>query len=416
MKKPIVKVLILVIPLIILSLILFFAIRGNVQSNRTSIVLSSSNLVFSEVGETAELTATIIRDGVQLNSSESETKIMWTTSDPSVAVVENGLVISVGYGSCSIRASWDDFSSFCTVSNPNPNPPLSITAEEIVLENIGKRKTLYAISGSGEDISSMANWRSSNESIAVCEDGIITAVGYGSCSITAIYNRKTAVCFVTVKNPTAPQITLSSDKLNLKAGESVALTAKTDYDAGENIIWKSSDESVATCENGVITAKKDGKCAIVAITELGYTDVCSVTVGSANKNNEHDKFLIFDFPNLEKELLCVDKSIGQIISSAIVIDYDMKTLLLDDGRLVIEITLICIKTYDKDGIDGRNPAMVTASLYRENATFCDKKIYKSESVSVGDRFEIKCAGFTVQTKTDGTARELYMTFASITEK
>ena len=93
-----------------------------------------------------------------------------------------------------------------------------------------------------------------------------------------------------------------------------------------------------------------------------------------------------------------------------------KTLLLDDGRLVVEISLKCIKTYDSEGIDGRTPAMITVSLYREGDTFCDKKIYKSEEIAVGDTFTIKYSGFTVQTKTDGTARELYMTFATITEK
>ena len=416
MKKSTIKVLILAMSLLILSLVLFFSKDNAVEPDRTSIILSKSHLLFSEVGQTAELSSTIIKNGVQLDSDETEEKIAWTSSNTDVATVKDGLVEVVGYGSCVIRASCEGFSSFCTVNNPNPNPPLSISADEVVLDNIGKKQEIFAISETGEDISSVASWRSSNESIAVCDDGVITAKGYGFCTITAAYNLKTAICIVTVKNPTAPSITLSADDLNLRVGESFTLTANTDFSAGDSVVWKSSDESVAACENGVVTAKKNGKCAIIAITELGYTDICIVSVGSTDNKNQHESLLKFDFPHIEKELLCIDRSKGQITASAVVIGYDMKTLLLEDGRLVVEISLICIKTYDKDGMTGTNPAMVTVSLYRENDAFCDKRMYKSENVAVGDTFTVKCSGFTVQTKTDGTARELYMTFSTITER
>lgn len=413
-KKNIITALVFLVSLAVVA-VAFFNLPA-FDENKTSVLLSQSSISFFNLGEVAELSAVVVKNGVEMNPEEIGEKIVWTSSDYGVASVDNGVVMSVGYGSCIIRARCGEYSAFCTVSNPNPNPIFTISETEIFLDNISSTKNLYLTTDVGENISSAASWRSSNESVAVCNDGIITATGYGSCIITATYNRKAVSCTVTVKNPTAPIITLSEEKLKLQIGQTHELFAVVDNNAGREVVWKSSDPNVATCEDGVVTAKKDGTCAIIAMTELGYSDVCIVTSGKGQKPIEHANYLDFRFPDIGKELQCVDKSLGQISTTAVVIGYEMNTLLLEDGRLVVEISLICVKTYDVDGPLATNPARVTATLYRENDTFCDKRIYKSQDVAVGDVFRVKCSGFTVQTKTDGTAREFYMTFATVTER
>lgn len=45
------------------------------------------------------------------------------------------------------------------------------------------------------------SWTSDDESVAVVEDGVITAVGVGTCTITAIYGDYTSECVVTVQDP-----------------------------------------------------------------------------------------------------------------------------------------------------------------------------------------------------------------------
>ena len=414
MKKNIIKALVLLVSVVVL-MVAFFHLPS-FHENDTSILLSQSSISFFNLGEVAELSAVVVKNGVEVDRSDSTQKIVWTSSDYGVATVDNGVVMSVGYGSCVIWARFGEYSAFCTVSNPNPNPMFTISDTEIFLDNISSTKNLNLITDTGENISSAASWRSSNENVASCNDGIVTATGYGSCIITATYNRKAVSCIVTVKNPTAPIITLSEDKLKLQIGESHELLAVTDNNAGKEIVWKSSNPAIATCEGGVVTAKKDGTCAIIAITELGYSDVCIVTAGKGQAPIEHANYLDFRFPDIGKELQCVDKNLGQVTTAAVVIGYEMETLLLEDGRLVVEISLICIKTYDADGPSATNPARITATLYRENDAFCDKRIYMSQNVAVGDVFRVKCSGFTVQTRTDGTVREFYMTFSTVTER
>lgn len=76
-------------------------------------------------------------------------------------------------------------------------------------------------------------------------------------------------------------VTLDNDKLNLKIGYNSTLTATVaPLDAAnKNISWSSSNESVATVEDGVVTAVSAGNAEITVTTEDGnYTATCDVTV------------------------------------------------------------------------------------------------------------------------------------------
>ena len=83
-------------------------------------------------------------------------------------------------------------------------------------------------------------------------------------------------------------ITLSSEKEMLLTGESVTLTASIipDTATNKNVIWTSSDTSVATVDNGTVSAVNTGAAVIVAKTEdTGYTAFCLVQVFSVNAVN-----------------------------------------------------------------------------------------------------------------------------------
>ena len=83
--------------------------------------------------------------------------------------------------------------------------------------------------------------------------------------------------------------------------------------------------------------------------------------------------------------------------------------------IIFFISLICVKTYDAAGINGKTPVSITPGLYREKDVLCDKKPYKVSDIAVGDTFKIALSGFTVQTLTNGMQREFYLTFSSVTE-
>ncbi len=76
-------------------------------------------------------------------------------------------------------------------------------------------------------------------------------------------------------------IILNESKLTLSKDETAQLTATiTPEDAAnKNVVWSTSDSTIVTVEDGLITAIEAGKATITATTEEGgYTASCKVTV------------------------------------------------------------------------------------------------------------------------------------------
>lgn len=77
-------------------------------------------------------------------------------------------------------------------------------------------------------------------------------------------------------------VTLDKSEVNLKAGKKATLTATCAPDTAEDLTvsWKSSDESIATVADGVVTAVAAGTATITAVSndEPKITASCSVTV------------------------------------------------------------------------------------------------------------------------------------------
>lgn len=72
----------------------------------------------------------------------------------------------------------------------------------------------------------------------------------------------------------AEPLTLSQSALSLTAGDSALLTASG---GGEEVSWTSSNQDVATVENGTVTGKGAGSAVITAASGT-ETAVCQVTV------------------------------------------------------------------------------------------------------------------------------------------
>ena len=112
------------------------------------------------------------------------------------------------------------------------------------------------------------------------------ALKLGKQTITVSYEGFTDTFEVEVVSTSVPATGVSLDKtaLSIAVGNSVTLTATVTPVTATNpsVSWTSSDETVATVENGVVTAKKVGTATITATTiDGGYTATCTVTVTGA---------------------------------------------------------------------------------------------------------------------------------------
>lgn len=100
----------------------------------TGISLSESTLTFIEVG-----TQTLI---AVVEPSDSTDKVIWTSSNDSVATVsKNGVVTAVFNGNATITATCGDFSATCTVSISGIEEPTPDEPDETLLYSLPQQTT-----------------------------------------------------------------------------------------------------------------------------------------------------------------------------------------------------------------------------------------------------------------------------------
>ena len=100
---------------------------------------------------------------------------------------------------------------------------------------------------------------------------------------------------------------LSKESVAIKEGESITISVKTlPETATEAVVWTSSDDGVATVNNGEITGIKTGSAKIIASGEVsGINAICEVTVEappaydqlSSEEKQFVDAFLKYGVPN-----------------------------------------------------------------------------------------------------------------------
>ena len=132
-------------------------------------------------------------------------------------------------------------------------------------------------------------WSSDNPSVATVNNGVVSAVSEGTATITVTAqgdSTKSASCTVTVTAATVSVtgVTLNKTSTSLYVGDTETLTATVAPDNATNkaVTWTSSNPSVATVENGVVTALARGTAVITATAAdgSGASASCTVTVSS----------------------------------------------------------------------------------------------------------------------------------------
>jgi len=148
----------------------------------------------------------------------------------------------------------------------------------------GKTATITATVKPDNASNKTVNWSSSDDSVAtVSAAGVVTGVKAGTATITATTADSvglTKTCSVTVTPVKPTGVTLDPTSLTLLEGKTGTLKATVaPLGADQTVNWSSSDPSVATVANGVVTAVKAGTATIKAETpDKTLSATCALTV------------------------------------------------------------------------------------------------------------------------------------------
>ena len=166
----------------------------------------------------------------------------------------------------------------------------TVEVENILLSNktlnlkVGATHTLTPVISPSNAKDKSVTWTSSNEKVATVDaNGVVTASSAGKATIKATSaNGKVAECTVTVGTTNVPATSISLDKTDvvLVEGESFTLKVKVSPSntTEHSFKWTSSNPSVATVNNGKVTALKPGTALITVMTANKKIAICDIEV------------------------------------------------------------------------------------------------------------------------------------------
>lgn len=247
------------------------------------------------LGTSADLTAnyTLAGGAVLTNPQKAVT---WTSSDPKVLyVTPGGKITAVGGGTATITATVGGISV--------TSEPITVTAAaEAPQETVSSIKlnkyslTLY-MNEEGEQLTATVQpasftgkivWKSSNTNVAsVSGNGLVTAVGPGTCIISATAGNRHVSATVTVlaARVRVTGVSFGETKHEIPMGGTAKLTATiAPMDATvKTLVWTSDDSGiVSVSRTGIVTAVSVGTTKIHATSVDGnHSAEITVTVTAA---------------------------------------------------------------------------------------------------------------------------------------
>lgn len=237
-----------------------------------SVSLNYTDVRLSSKGQTLQLTATVSP------SNAANKSVKWTSSNTKVATVSSsGKVTAVANGNTTITATAADGSGkkdICAVTvnipkpadptpTPDPTPSVvkvssvSLNPSSLSLTKKGQTARLSATVSPSNATNKSVTWSSSNSNVATVSNGVVTAVGNGSATITATAadgSGKRASCAVTVNIPTTPD----TQTITLAGGNAETVA----------IGWW--DEIASSIDLSKITFQVNGNDQCIEIMGTGY--------------------------------------------------------------------------------------------------------------------------------------------------
>lgn len=269
--------------------------------NRSFTVVMSGSVISGVSLDQTQLNLLVTQDPVQLNatlagsSNRTFNDVTWTSSNPAVATVENGLVTPVDVGDCTITVKTLDggYIATCAVTVRADYSVLEAKyAEYQILVNQAKGQYIYtedslavletacgqAKTMIDSGLSTQAEIDAQVELLESAHNGLVKYIIAEGVSLTADTE---AQANVTIPNP--GHIRYLHNELSLK-NKTVQLSAVTAPAGGlyQSITWSSSNDKVTVSDTGLVTNTDSGNqwaeitCTITTVKGDSFTATTTV--------------------------------------------------------------------------------------------------------------------------------------------
>ena len=358
----------------------------------TDITLDKTELEIV-TGESETLTATVKPDDA------TDPTVTWSSSNEKIATVVDGKVTGVAAGSVTITAKAGDKTATCAVTVSEaviPVTEISLDKERLELTE-GDTETLTATVKPDNATDKKVTWNSSDEKIATVVDGKVTAVKEGTVTITAKAGDKTATCAVVVNKKVIPvtKVTLDRTSLSLAPGETAELKATVEPDdaTDKTVTWTSSDPTVATVANGVVTAVAAGTATITATATNGTDDTtddktatCTITVTDPDQEAADAVVALFDALPVADAVTLDDKTAIEAARAAYeALTDDQKALVTPEDLAKLTAAEQALAALETTGVENVQTNQVQATkFFRDGMLLIEKngKIYNAQGAEV----------------------------------
>jgi len=237
--------------------------------------------VFVDKTKATLYAGTTLKLTVEMEPSDTETILTWTSSNEEVATVtDEGVVKALKKGTATITVKTaNDKKATCEITVPQAPKKVTLNKTKATVV-VGTKLALKAKLDSSKAKTTL-KWTSSNPKIAtVTNKGVVKAVKKGTATITVeTANGKKATCRITV--PAAPtKIAFARKAYTVKVGKKVKLSVKlTPAKAKTKLTFSSGNEKIATVTStGVVKGIKKGTATITVKTANGLKKKVKVTV------------------------------------------------------------------------------------------------------------------------------------------
>ncbi len=293
--------------LAILSTAVLFAGCNSLKT----LTITPGSVTLTGVGQTTQFTALgqSVMGNASPTTSDITTSVTWSSSNTGVAVINSsGLATAVGAGTTDIQAISNGVvaSATLTVSLPasgsgSGSPSLSVSPTSVT-ETFDGETTQFIAMGSlngatPQNVSSQVTWVSSNTQVATINtNGLATALGSGTTTVTAYYAGISATATVTVSvsstTPNVPALTIIPSAVTLTGTGAVTQLIAIGNLTGNgvvqnltnNVTWSSSGfTNVSVSQSGLVTSlisPPSGTSAVSTVTAIGVDTTGSVVTAT----------------------------------------------------------------------------------------------------------------------------------------